>query len=270
MCGFVCPVCSQPLEDMGSILRCSGNHCFDKSRFGYVNLLMSNQSSAKRHGDDRLMIRARRDFLSAGYYSFLLETLSGLCGKYLPENAVVLDAGCGECYYSDGIRQRHPGYSFLGIDISKDALEFAGKRGVGFPLAVASSYSLPLSDESCDCVINCFSPVAENEFVRVLKKGGVVLSVVPLEEHLFTLKAAVYDKPYTNEKPRLEIAGLEIKEYTEIRRTIHLENRDDVSALFRMTPYYYKTSREDQAKLDGIDNFDTCAAFGIFVFGKEE
>ena len=79
MSGFICPVCGGRLADCGTLLRCEGNHCFDKSKFGYVNLLLSQSSGAKRHGDDRVMVRSRRDFLNAGYYSFLRDEVCALC-----------------------------------------------------------------------------------------------------------------------------------------------------------------------------------------------
>ena len=100
MMNFVCPVCLRELTDTGAAYCCSAGHSFDKSKFGYVNLLQSQKSSSKRHGDDRLMVRARRDFLDKGYYGFLLDELCGICEKYLPCSARILDAGCGECYYS--------------------------------------------------------------------------------------------------------------------------------------------------------------------------
>ena len=122
MADFICPVCALPLELYDGVYRCDNNHCFDKSKYGYVNLLRSNSSSAKRHGDDRLMIRARRDFLSKGYYSFLLDGLCDICAEYAPANALLIDAGCGECYYSSSILGVFPSYSAAGADISKDGL----------------------------------------------------------------------------------------------------------------------------------------------------
>ena len=70
MISFICPVCKNELSEEEKLYRCENGHCFDKSKFGYVNLLQSQKSSAKRHGDDRLMVRARRDFLDSGYYGF--------------------------------------------------------------------------------------------------------------------------------------------------------------------------------------------------------
>ena len=72
---FRCPVCSQELKKEEKIWVCPQGHTFDIAAKGYVNLLMSNSSGAKRHGDDRLMINARRDFLSKGFYTPLREAV---------------------------------------------------------------------------------------------------------------------------------------------------------------------------------------------------
>ncbi|MBR6360741.1 MAG: methyltransferase domain-containing protein [Clostridia bacterium] len=268
MADFICPVCALPLELYDRVYRCDNNHCFDKSKYGYVNLLRSNSSSAKRHGDDRLMIRARRDFLSKGYYSFLLDGLCDICAEYAPANALLIDAGCGECYYSSSILGVFPSYSAAGADISKDALEFAYKRGVRFPLCAACVSALPFEDGKADIILSCFAPDSPAEFKRILKPGGILIKVMPLEEHLFSLKEAIYENPYPNERPDTEQDGFELTEYREIRREITLDNSEDIMNLFRMTPYYYKTGRDDQQKAEKLEKLTTCAAFGIAVFKK--
>ena len=68
---FSCPVCGTPLYKEVGQYKCINNHTFDISRQGYVNLLMSMTSKNKRHGDDKLMVKSRRDFLGNGYYSKL-------------------------------------------------------------------------------------------------------------------------------------------------------------------------------------------------------
>ena len=268
MISFVCPVCGERLEDCETLYRCRNNHCFDKSKFKYVNLLLSNQSSSKRHGDDRLMIRSRRDFLEKGYYSFLLCELEKIFEKYAPENAEILDCGCGECYYSQNLLDNNPALSFTGIDISKDALEYAFKRGVKYPLAVASAFSLPFEAGSFDAVLNVFAPLAPEETARVLKDSGIFICVVPLERHLFSLKKAIYDKPYLNEKPFEALEGFELIDKREIKKNIHIQGNTDIENLFRMTPYYYKTSRNDQQKAHGINDLTTEASFCILIFRK--
>ena len=53
---FICPVCRQTLHRESNSLFCEKRHCYDISRRGYVNLLMSQASSAARHGDGKDMI----------------------------------------------------------------------------------------------------------------------------------------------------------------------------------------------------------------------
>ncbi len=270
---FTCPVCKQGLTEYEKLYKCENSHCFDKSKFGYVNLLQSQKSSAKRHGDDRLMVRARRDFLDSGAYSFLRDELCGICEKYLSDGGKVLDAGCGEGYYSAGIKsyfeQKGKKLEVCGVDISKDALEFLCKRKCGIPCAVASLFDLPLADESVDCVLNIFSPEADNEFCRVLKKGGYLIKVVPLERHLFELKAAIYDKPYLNDVLSVDLDGFECVITKQLKDRLLIESNETVQNLFRMTPYYYKTGIDDQNKINSLGYLETEAEFEIRLYRKE-
>lgn len=270
MSGFICPVCGGRLADCGTLLRCEGNHCFDKSKFGYVNLLLSQSSGAKRHGDDRVMVRSRRDFLNAGYYSFLRDEVCAVCRELLPPDTVILDAGCGEGYYTAGVKAALPSAQVLGVDISKDALEYFSKRKCGAETAVAGVFSLPVASGECDCVLNIFSPEADDEFRRVLKDGGVLIRVIPAEDHLFSLKQLVYDKPYRNEMPEPQLDGFELVDERRISAELELADNAAVLALFKMTPYYYKTGRADQQKLDGVDRLVTQAEFCVRVYRKEE
>ena len=65
MAGFICPVCRKPLERTEKIYRCPDGHSYDISKSGYINLLMSQKSG--NHGDDKIMVHARRDFLEKGF-----------------------------------------------------------------------------------------------------------------------------------------------------------------------------------------------------------
>ncbi len=270
MSAFMCPVCKGQLSDEGRLYRCGNGHCFDKSKFGYVNLLQSQKSSAKRHGDDRVMVRARRDFLDKGYYSFLRDELCSAAEKYFFDGMSIADVGCGECYYSSKIFGQNPDLCFYGIDISKDALEFAFKRKSGFPTAVASVFSLPFADNSLDALINVFAPEADEEFFRVLKKNGILIKVIPLENHLFELKKAIYDKPYLNEVPDAWTKGFALIEEIKVGKTIEISSNEDIINLFKMTPYYYKTGVEDQKKTENLNSLSVKAEFGIRIYRKEE
>lgn len=264
---FICPVCNKELNISGKSYVCPERHSFDISKDGYVNLLMSQQSSLKRHGDDKLMVRSRRDFLEKGYYKPLQQALCEVAGKYIERNAFVVDVGCGEGYYTGAVKNSG-NFSVSGIDISKEALKLAAKSLKNCEFAVASAFSLPFSDNSADCIMNIFAPSAYGEFSRVLKDDGVLLKALPMSEHLWELKCALYDKPYKNkpEKKDDELFTLVMAE--EIKYTIKLTSNDDIMNLFRMTPYYYKTGREEIQKLQKLNELLTTVHFGVVLYEK--
>lgn len=264
-----CPVCGDVLRDEGKSLKCGRGHCYDRAKQGYVNLLMSNAASAKRHGDDREMVQSRRSFLEKGYYAPLLELIRSKCVRYLSADCEILDAGCGEGYYTAGIKSALPQSSVTGIDISRDAIIEAARRRAGIELAVASVSAMPVQDLSCGAVLSIFAPDAPEEFRRVLKRGGLLVRAVPLEEHLFGLKRAVYDEPYLNPPAEYAPEGFRLIERAELRYTLRLAGNEDITALFRMTPYYYKTGRADQEKLKALTSLETEAAFCVFLYEKE-
>ena len=265
MTDFICPVCGKELTDSQKSFVCRNGHCFDKAKSGYVNLLMNSGSG--RHGDDKLMVRARTEFLDAGYYSPLAEKLVEISSGLCREDSVIVDAGCGEAYYSAQI-QEATGSRLIGIDISKDALIAAAKRSKAMSLAVASTASMPVADECADMVLNVFSPLFAEEFHRVLKVGGHLIRVVPLEKHLWELKARIYEKPYENDAPALELEGFELVRKDELKYVISIEDNTLIRDLFMMTPYYYKTGEADQKKLLSGESLTTQIEFGILVYKK--
>jgi len=155
-----------------------------------------------------------------------------------------------------------------GIDISKFILRYAAKREKAIEFAVASSYHLPVADESVDILLNCFSPLALEEFRRVLKPGGYFLYVVPAADHLWELKQVLYDEPYPNEEKETPYDGLSYESIVPVEAVIHLENQADIQALFGMTPYAWKTPRSGKDRLAALDNLDCRIAFRVHVFRK--
>ena len=97
---YICPVCGNALEKREKQYICANSHSFDIARQGYVNLLRTNRSKDKRHGDDKRMVAARTAFLDAGYYAPLRDAIAAAATEYTSGDAGVLDAGCGEGYYT--------------------------------------------------------------------------------------------------------------------------------------------------------------------------
>ena len=199
MSELTCPVCGGALHREERSLRCGAGHCYDLARQGYVNLLRTNRSKDKRHGDDKRMVAARTAFLDAGYYAPLRDAIAAAATEYTSGDAGVLDAGCGEGYYTAAIYRALCGAGksprVAGTDISKFILRLAAKREHALELAVASSYLLPVADRSIDLLLNCFSPLAIEEFRRVLRPEGHFLYVVPSAMHLWEMKQVLYDRP---------------------------------------------------------------------------
>ncbi|MBQ0010084.1 MAG: methyltransferase domain-containing protein [Ruminococcus sp.] len=270
---FSCPVCGKPLARNEKTLSCENGHTYDLARKGYVNLLLSQQSKDKRHGDDTIMIAARRDFLDSGAYAPLREKTAETVLSRAKDGDVLLDVGCGECYYTEAILRRADetglSLSALGIDISKEALAYAHKRTADVKLAVASIFSLPVADESVDLLLNMFAPYAPAEFARVLTSGGYLIRTFPREKHLWELKQAVYDTPYENEIETVELSGFDLIREERITYPLALTSPEQIGALFRMTPYYYKTSKEGQARAAALEQLTVTADFALITYRKK-
>ncbi len=270
---FRCPVCGSPLQREAHAYRCPSGHSYDIAKEGYTYLLPPNQKHSSAPGDDRGMAAARREFLSKGYYAPLLKTICSEISELTGDAPVILDTGCGEGWYTAGIYQsllsagRSP--RMAGTDISKFSLRYAARREKDVEFAVASSYHLPVADETADLLLNCFSPLALEEFHRVLKPGGFFLYVVPAADHLWELKEVLYDHPYPNEEKETPYPGFSYLHILPVDARIHLDSQSDLHALFQMTPYYWKTPKAGADRLASLDALDCRIAFRIHVFQKQ-
>ncbi|MGN1090849.1 MAG: putative RNA methyltransferase [Huintestinicola sp.] len=272
MTGFVCPVCREGLEKKNNSFVCKSGHCFDIAAKGYVNLLLSNRMNAKLPGDNKLMVNARAEFLGKGYYSHLSHEMCKAVNRYFT-GGVILDAGCGEGYYTENIygaaKEKYADTVLLGIDISKFACAHAARRFKGddsCTVAAASIFHIPMDDDSADMAVTMFAPFCREEFVRVIKKGGMLIMAIPAKEHLMSLKAAIYDEPYENEVGDYDIEGFEFIESRKICRSIYIDNSKDIQSLFAMTPYYYKTGVEGHKRARALTELETDAAFEVLVY----
>ena len=264
-----CPVCHASMTESsdGRVCSCRGarTHCFDFAKSGHIHLGGPHAGD----GDTKESVLSRRSILDAGYYQPLSDaintTLDALGG------GSVLDAGCGEGYYTN--RMATDGRAVLGIDLSRAGVELAAKRakqsGSGAAFAIASIFSLPVQPSSLDAITNVFAPCAEEEFCRVLKPNGYLLLVGAGERHLMGLKKLIYDNPYTNPGRADLPRSMTAIEQKRIHTTITVEGNEHIQALFSMTPYYWRTSREDRAKLEGVDALTTEIDFDLFLYRKD-
>ena len=256
-----CPNCNQVLEQGLKQFYCNNNHQFDRAKSGYVNLLQSQKENTKNHGDDRTMLLNRKSFLDKGFYLPLVIEMKRLI-ETLPHNTI-LDAGCGEGWYSE-----HIGGNILGIDISKHACDLSSRRNKSMTYAVASTYDLPLMDESVELAYSVFAPFSAPELERVLTEEGHFIQVYPLVDHLMGLKSAIYDSAYPNDVLDSELQGFTIVSEHEVHDIITLNDNETIQNLFTMTPYVHRTKNHELNRLQDLTELTTQIAFGIRIYKK--
>ncbi len=262
-----CPVCKagMQMQEDGKVCRCLGarTHCYDVAKSGYLNLTAPTDGE----GDSKAAVQARKLFLNAGYYEPLSSAINELLRELGAQN--VLDAGSGEGYYTNRMAVERDAF---GIDLSRagvdSAAKYAKQNQTRAFFAVASIFSLPALDQSFDAVTNIFAPCSESEFLRVLKSDGSLILVGAGERHLFGLKEILYENPYLN--PGRADLPVQMKQisHRKLSYRIKVEGHEQIEALFSMTPYYWRTSEADHAKLGAIDVLETEVDFDIFLYRK--
>ncbi|MGN0633975.1 MAG: methyltransferase domain-containing protein [Oscillospiraceae bacterium] len=273
---YICPVCRTRMKENKKGFCCKKGHRFDYAAQGYVNLLTSSHRNPKTSGDNAMMVKARTDFLERDYYRPLAEKAAQTMKTLLEgvSSPVVLDCGCGEGYYTNIYAQSLPDAQVFGFDLSKSAVRHAssqasqkGIKNVHF--AAASCFELPIADRAADLIVCTFAPVSNDEYARVLKKGGKLVIICPSPIHLSGLKAALYDDPYLNKPNEYGLKSFAPLDPQRLEYEITLETNEDIMNLFAMTPYYYKTSEEGKKRLSALDSLKTDCGFDILSFRKK-
>jgi 23S rRNA (guanine745-N1)-methyltransferase len=272
---LICPICLQNLELKGKSLVCVGNnggkhHSFDLSASGYCDLSYRNGGG----GDPKDAVVDRTAFLDKGYYCKLSETINSLCYKYLGEDFLLVDAGCGEGYYSENVASKFLNSKVYGVDLSKHAVHRASVRrnlrsGVNSFYSVASIFNIPIKNSAADCVLSMFAPIAEDEFCRLLKPGGFAIIGAAASRHLYGLKDAIYDSVVLNDIRADLPRELSLIEQLNVKYMISIDNQDDIRRLFGMTPYRFRTSEKSLNLLNSLTALDVEVDVDFYVYQKK-
>lgn len=266
MLTLVCPLCRLPLDRQPKVWRCASGHSYDVARDGYVNLLPVQQKNSLDPGDSAESLAARREFLQAGHYRPLRDAVLRLLAP-LPVQSL-LDLGCGEGYYTGAFAE--VAAEVVGLDIAKPAIQLAAKRYKGPTWLVASGAQLPVADATLDVITCLFTQLHVAEMQRALGPGGHVLVVTPAPEHLWSLRAGLFDEVRAHEPDKF-LAGFEaqfqVAARDEVRCALSL-SRQTLRQLLAMTPYVWKARPERRAVLEQSEAFETEAAFSLLLFRK--
>lgn len=178
---------------------------------------------------------------------------------------------CGEKLTGDSTLKCTKGHCF---DRAKEGywhlLPVQSMRTKALPTAqyaVASSFSQPVRTGWADLLLNCFSPFAQEEFLRVLRPGGRMIYVVPGAEHLYQMKAVLYEKPYKNPVQQIAYDGFAAIGERKVTGRVTVPH-EQLEALFAMTPYYWKTPRGGAERLAALSQLETDISFRFLVFEK--
>ena len=102
-----------------------------------------------------------------------------------------------------------------------------------------------------DILLDIFSPANYGEFRRVLSKDGILIKVIPTENHLKEIRQMAQDqltkKDYSNQDIKEHFQGhfsIQSRQITFLTKSITAEQRQ---ALLAMTPLLFHV---DQSKID--------------------
>ena len=267
-----CPICSETLVNNASGVCCANNHQFDRARQGYLNLLPSNKKKSKQPGDDAEMVKARARFLDQGYYQPVVNALVERIKGFNEQPLRILDAGCGEGYYTAELQRAMPDSEVCGVDISKPAVVSACRRNKAVSWLVASVSNLPLMDNQFDVIVSVFSRTDWSEFSRLLKPGGQILMVTPGQYHLLALRQQIYQdvRPYPEDKRLHDLPdGLTLIKNHVISEQMGLSDNGAIIDLLTMTPHYWHVKPEQKAKLERLQKLACELDMRVSVLQKE-
>lgn len=270
-----CPICQAGfmLSSNKQSFICKGErpHCFDLSSSGYINFAIQKSGA----GDSAQAVLARTKFLASGAYEKFAQSVCKLIEGYCngKEEPFIIDAGCGQGYYTNIFAKSISKSLICGVDLSKQAVLTASKtsnrEGVGNVFYFAGGiYELPFDNDRCDIVVNLFAPCAEDEFSRVLKDGGYLIVGSAGREHLYELKKSIYDEVYENTERNDSPKYLKRVFSENIKYKIQLNSPEEIQNLFAMTPYYYRTSSVNLQRLKELEMLITTVDFDITVYKK--
>jgi 23S rRNA (guanine745-N1)-methyltransferase len=265
---YLCPLCQQPLKLKQKSFCCDNNHSFDCAKEGYVNLLPVQFKHSKDPGDNKAMVNARRAFLEKGFYQPLVEKMQSLYRQLSVPQALILDSGCGEGYYT--AQHKTPSNEVYGVDIAKNAIKIAAKRHQDCHFSVGSVAHFPFDNNIFDWIYSVYAPLKASEFIRLLKPQGYLLTVTPASQHLFELKEMIYRQAKAHPMEKDPLPELKLVNETRLSYPMEFSDNEDILNLLAMTPFAFKTTETLLERIKNLSTFRCQADFLLRIYQKNE
>ncbi len=263
---LLCPICREVLKKTERAWVCPNRHSFDIARQGYVNLLPVQNKRSRNPGDTKEQVASRREFLEGGFYAPIAQAL---CQMAQGCTGPILDAGCGEGWYSARLAE-HLGSELVGLDISKEAVRCAAGRYKNALWLCGSAARLPVKDHSVGLLTSLFALTVPEEFRRVLRPDGAFLQVLAAEDHLMGLKSIIYPQLHHKEKDSVPaLPGFTLSQTRALRFDFTLEGRQ-VQNLLAMTPHVYRIGSQGAERLRQTQTLSDTASCVLNLYIPEK
>ncbi|GAA1509235.1 putative RNA methyltransferase [Agromyces terreus] len=197
---FRCPICMRRLAPIQRlVIGCDTGHRFDVSKHGTVTLLPPK--APRTIGDDSEMLAARASLLDSRLYEPIAHAVVQATGQWRRSEVHtardpsarprIADFGSGTGYYTNAVAREHVGSPVLAADRSPIAARMSARAVADATGVILDIWRpLPLNDDVVDIALNVFAPRNPAEYARVMRADGILVVVVPREDHLIELQRA--------------------------------------------------------------------------------
>ena len=225
----------------------------------YIEISDTNEFISNFSSNNKLV-------LNKGYYDPILNQVITCIDEFKHQDDLsILDLGCGEGYYTQGLKKHFENSDIYGLDISKIAIDMATRYRKDITWLVGNSKNIPILDHSLDFICALFTVVNQDELKRALKEDGYIVHVTANNQHLIEIKELIYDEIKVKSDKYIRLDFNQVKSY-DFKEKVHISNREDALNLLMMTPHYYHIKKEKRGVLDTLQGLDITIDIKVTVY----